>query len=102
MEIKTELQNSATQAAGLLKSLAHPERLMILCQLVNNELNVGELLKHTALSQSAFSQHLAILRKEGLVATRKQAQTVFYSIASDTALQVLQVLYQIYCQPKEN
>ena len=91
------LKKNAKQAAGLLKTLAHSERLMILCQLVGNELCVGELLKHTDLSQSAFSQHLSVLRKNGLVKTRKDAQTVFYSLADKKAMSILEVLQQIYC-----
>lgn len=92
-----QLKNKATDAASLLKALAHPERLMILCQLINTELNVGELCAQSQLSQSAFSQHLAVLRRDGLVRTRKEAQTVYYSIANDHVLKVLKVLQAIYC-----
>ena len=93
-----KLKRNAKNATALLKALAHEARLMILCQLVDNELCVGDLLKSTDLSQSAFSQHLSVLRKDGLVKTRKEAQTVYYSLSDDKALQVLEVLHKIYCR----
>ena len=92
------LRQNATEAARLMKALSNPSRLLILCQLVEGELSVGALNEKVALSQSAFSQHLAVLRKDGLVKTRKEAQTVYYSLANDHAERVLEVLHQLFCQ----
>ena len=100
MNIKTNeelLERNAAQAAQLLKALAHKERLMILCHLLNGEQSVGELAQKSQLSQSAFSQHLAILRRDELVQTRKEAQTVYYALANDHSVQILKILQKIYC-----
>lgn len=99
MDIKdpSKLKRNAGKAASLLKALAHEERLMILCQLVNHELSVGQLAEESKLSQSAFSQHLAILREQGLVKTRKQSQTVYYRLANKHAAKLLETLHSIYC-----
>jgi ArsR family transcriptional regulator, virulence genes transcriptional regulator len=95
--IKTFQQNAGS-AAAFLKALANDKRLMILCQLVENELCVGDLIKNSGLSQSAFSQHLSVLRKDGLVKTRKESQTVYYSLANKDVLSILEVLHKIYCR----
>ncbi|QNN64120.1 helix-turn-helix transcriptional regulator [Sphingomonas rhizophila] len=88
----------AAIAAGVLKSLAHEGRLLVLCFLVEaGELSVGELVARIGLSQSALSQHLARLRAEGLVTTRKEAQTVFYRIADDKVRSLLAILHDLYC-----
>lgn len=92
-----EMQRHAGEAAALLRSLANEQRLMVLCRLVGGELSVGQLLDGTALSQSALSQHLAVLREAGLVATRRQGQQVFYSLLDGPALRVMQTLHGIYC-----
>ncbi len=92
------MQQSANSAAALLKGLASAPRLMILCQLAEGEHCVGDLLQSSNLSQSAFSQHLAKLRKEGLVKTRKEAQTVYYTLANNNAISIIQVLHSIYCR----
>ncbi len=84
--------------SDLLKALAHPARLVILCQLVSGERSVTDLHKTSHLSLSAFSQHLGVLRKRKLVATRKQNQTVFYSLADKSSAQILNVLHDLYCQ----
>ena len=81
----------------MLKSLANERRLLILCHLIQGEKSVGELEKLVGLSQSALSQHLARLRKESLVATRREAQTIFYSVASNEARAVLATLYELFC-----
>ena len=75
-----DMQAQAGRAVGLLKALANENRLLILCHLQAGELSVGEINERVGLSQSALSQHLAILRHDGLVATRKSAQTVYYSL----------------------
>lgn len=89
----------AGDAARLLKALAHEARLMVLCQLVEGEHSAGELQHASGLSQSALSQHLARLREEGLVATRRDAQTIFYRLADPNAMRVLETLAAIYCPP---
>lgn len=96
-----KLQENAGNAAELLKSMSNESRLMVLCTLLDKEMSVGELNEMIPLSQSALSQHLAALRKAGLVATRKEAQTVFYSIASESPAKVIGVLKSIYCPDDE-
>jgi ArsR family transcriptional regulator len=90
---------SAAEAARLLRALANERRLMILCQLADGERSVGELLPLVGLSQSALSQHLAVLREEGIVATRREAQTVRYRIADAAAVRVVTTLAEIFCPP---
>ncbi len=90
----------AGEAAALLKALAHEGRLMVLCQLIEGEHAAGELQEVSALSQSALSQHLARLRAEGLVATRREAQTIYYRLADDNVARVIETLAQIYCPPR--
>jgi DNA-binding transcriptional ArsR family regulator len=87
----------AQDAASLLKSLAHPARLLVLCRLVEGEAAVSELQSLGTLSMSALSQHLAVLREAGLVLTRRDAQTIFYSLADSPALGVMQALHEAYC-----
>ncbi|MFT5180473.1 MAG: DNA-binding transcriptional ArsR family regulator [Alphaproteobacteria bacterium] len=91
------LKEKSGQASRLLKSLANDRRLLILCHLSENEKSVGELERLVDLSQSALSQHLARLRRDNLVHTRREAQTIFYSIASAEANAVLKTLYELYC-----
>ncbi|MEZ5544535.1 MAG: metalloregulator ArsR/SmtB family transcription factor [Lysobacteraceae bacterium] len=95
------MREHAGSAAQLLKALANEKRLMILCLLAEGERSVGELNAMLDLSQSALSQHLAVLREEGLVNTRREAQTIFYSVAPGPAFQVIQTLHGIYCAPPE-
>jgi DNA-binding transcriptional ArsR family regulator len=92
-----DLHKHAQAAAALLKALSNENRLMILCTLVAGEMSVGELNARVPLSQSALSQHLAGLREAGLVATRKEAQTVHYSLRGDEAQKIIAVLQSIYC-----
>lgn len=96
----TQMQEHAQAAANLLKALANENRLMILCSLIDGEISVGDLNARVPLSQSALSQHLASLRDAGLVATRKEAQTVYYRLEGTAAVRVLEVLQSIYC-PKD-
>lgn len=84
-------------AARLLKALANPQRLRLLCLLAEAEHSVGELNARLDLSQSALSQHLARLRAEGLVATRREAQTIHYRLTPGPAQRVIRTLYEIYC-----
>ncbi|HEY6024573.1 MAG TPA: metalloregulator ArsR/SmtB family transcription factor [Pseudolabrys sp.] len=93
-----KLERKASEAAGLLKLLANENRLLILCRLaVAGEISVGDLADAVDLSQSALSQHLAKMREDGLVATRREAQTVFYRIADPNAARLLALLKSIYC-----
>ena len=92
-------EDSAGRAASLLRTLANERRLMILCQLVEGELSVGALQPRVGLSQSALSQHLALLREEGVVATRREGQSIFYRVADPAALRVLQTLAELFCPP---
>jgi DNA-binding transcriptional ArsR family regulator len=93
-----EFEPRAAEAAQLLKLLANESRLLILCRLVaEREISVGELAAAVGLGQSALSQHLAKMRAEGLVATRREAQTVHYRIADPNARRVLALLKSIYC-----
>ncbi len=92
-----ELKAHAQDAARLLKALANESRLMILCSLAQQELNVSELNERLELSQSALSQHLAWLRREELVQTRRDAQTIYYSLQGSKAKQVIELLQSIYC-----
>jgi len=93
-----ELERKAADAAGLLKLLANENRLLILCRLAQSkELSVGELTEAVGVSQSALSQHLAMLREQGVVATRRDAQTVFYRLADPATTRLLGLLRDIYC-----
>ncbi|KRG65348.1 transcriptional regulator [Stenotrophomonas humi] len=91
------MQAHAEQAAQLLKSLAHPARLRVLCQLVEGEASVTELQAQAGLSMSALSQHLALMREAALVSTRREGQTIFYALADSPALGVMQALHAAYC-----
>jgi len=90
---------SAGEAASLLRALSNEKRLMILCQLGDGELSVGQMLSLVGLSQSALSQHLAKLRDEALVSTRRDGTTIFYRISEPAVLKVIAVLAEIYCPP---
>ena len=88
----------AAEAVGLLKALASEPRLLVLCYLADaGEMSAGDLTEHVGLSQSALSQHLARLREEGLVATRKEAQAVFYRVCDPKAGQLLSLLHDLFC-----
>jgi ArsR family transcriptional regulator, virulence genes transcriptional regulator len=94
------LHVSARRASALLKAMGNPHRLMILGQLIQAERSVGELERIVGLSQSALSQHLARLRRDNLVKTRRSAQTIYYSLAGNEAAMVLATLYQLYCSER--
>ena len=92
-----EMADHANDAAQLLKALANQNRLLILCRLAEGEMSVGQLNEQLELSQSALSQHLSVLRRDGLVATRRDAQTIYYSLAGGPAMDVINTLHRIYC-----
>lgn len=87
----------AGDAARLLRALANDKRLMLLCLLFGGERSVGELNARVDLSQSALSQHLAVLRNDGLVNTRREGQTILYALADGPAQRVIETLHGIYC-----
>ena len=91
------LRGSADAAGRLLKSLANPDRLLLLCQLSQGERNVGELEELLGIRQPTLSQQLGVLRREQLVATRRDGKQIYYRISSPQALAVIATLYQLYC-----
>lgn len=92
-----ELRESARQASDLLKALSNENRLLVMCNLCDGELTVGELQKRIGVSQSALSQHLARLRHDDLVQTRRESQTIYYSLMDDKVSRLIAVLYELYC-----
>lgn len=94
------MEHAADEASDLLKALSNRHRLLIVCQLIERERSVGELAEFLNLRDSTVSQHLALLRKDALVSARRDAQTIYYSIASEPAREILKTLYQVYCAPK--
>lgn len=102
MKIKVEQMHAAAdRASELLKAMANRHRLLILCQLVEGERSVGELAELLGIRDSGVSQHLALLRKDGLVSARRDGQTIWYSIASTEAQAVLSALYNVFCAPTQ-
>lgn len=91
------MRRSAGDAASLLKGLANESRLIIMCVLAEGECSVGQLNERVDLSQSALSQHLAVLREQGLVQTRRESQTIFYRLADTPALKIIHLLHDVYC-----
>ena len=98
LEKLSELHDMASHAVELLKAMANEWRLMILCQLADGEKTVSELQALLGLSQSALSQHLAVLRREKIVKARKHAQSVSYSLAGDDAPKVMNTLHEVFCE----
>ena len=92
---------NAERAARFLRTLANSKRLMILCRLTDGERSVGALQALVGLSQSALSQHLALLREDGVLATRRQGQTIFYRIADPASVKVVRTLGEIFCPAPE-
>ena len=91
------MEEHAGEAARLLKHLAHESRLLILCLLWEQELSVSEINQRVTLSQSALSQHLALLREEGLVSCRRQSQNIYYKLEDPRAARILALLHALYC-----
>lgn len=95
------LEEKAAEAARMLRLLSHEKRLLVLCHLAGaGEMNVTEMVRAVGLSQSALSQHLALLREDGLVATRREAQTIWYRLTDPKAARLLEVLRDLYCPPE--
>jgi len=97
MNIK-KIERNVSRAAKLLKSLSNEKRLLIICTLYKTEKSVGELEEIVGLSQSALSQHLAKLRRDKIVSTRREAQTIYYSILDEAATVILGALHSLYCE----
>jgi DNA-binding transcriptional ArsR family regulator len=94
-----QLQAAATRAVGLLRALANPERLMLLCALAEGERCVSALCESTGIQQPTLSQQLGVLREEGLVATRREGKFIHYRVISAPANDMLAVLHRHFCQP---
>jgi len=92
------MQKNATDAVSLLKGLANESRLMIMCVLSEGEVSVGQLNQRIKLSQSALSQHLAVLREQGLVKTRRESQTIYYRLEDSAAMNIIELLHDVYCE----
>jgi len=91
------MKENSSKAAQLMKALGNESRLLILCYLDGKELSVTELNNCLDLSQSALSQHLAVLRKDGLVQTRRESQTIYYSLSGDRATRIIHTLHEMFC-----
>ncbi len=94
------LESQAGAAEALLKSVANKRRLVILCELLGGEKSVSALRDATGLSQSALSQHLARLRADKIVTTRRESQTIYYLLESDRVTKLIGLLYELYCAPE--
>lgn len=93
-----ELQGSARRVASLLKAMSNPARLIILCEIAEGERSVGELERAVGLGQSSISQHLAVLRGEAVVSSRRVRQTVLYSLASKEVVALMATLHAVFCR----
>ncbi len=97
-----ELRASAGKACALLKTMANEDRLMLLCHLIDAELNVGELEGLTDIRQPTLSQQLGVLRDEGLVSTRREGKYIYYKLASNAVVRMMQTLHGLYCSQKKD
>lgn len=92
------MKRAADEASALMKILGHPGRLMILCYLTDGEKSVGELSELLDMPQSSLSQHLARMRAENLVATRRESQSIYYRLNGENVSRVIETLYKLYCE----
>ncbi|HCD82580.1 MAG TPA: transcriptional regulator [Agrobacterium sp.] len=97
-----EMEERAVEVAILLKTLAHPARLMLACTLAQGEFSVGELETKLDIRQPTLSQQLGVLREAGIVETRRDAKQIFYRLTEEKAAQLIEALYAIFCAPEEN
>ena len=95
-----QMHDQASQAEEMLKALANRHRLIILCQLIDGERSVGEMAQFLGIRDSTVSQHLALLRKDGMVSTRRDGQVIWYALASEPVRKLVATLYDIYCGPQ--
>jgi DNA-binding transcriptional ArsR family regulator len=100
-DLAAQMDVKAAEASALLARMANPQRLRILCLMVDSEVSVNSIAETTGLAQPAVSQHLRKLRDAGVVETRRDAQTIYYSLSDPATTQVLQTLYGIYCAQTE-
>ena len=98
--VREEMKDHASEAARLLKALGNEQRLLILCNLLERPMSVGELNQRMDLSQSALSQHLALLREASLVDTQRDAQSIHYSLPPGPVMRVMALLQDMYCAPE--
>lgn len=96
------LERNVREAAALLKTLGNDRRLMIVCELASGEKSVGSLEERIGLTQSALSQHLARLRKDGIVRTRRDSQRIYYALADENVARMLSTLSDLYCEPVDS
>lgn len=96
-----QLNELASEAATLLSRLANPDRLLILCLLVNGEKNVSQIGEESGIVQPTLSQQLTVLRKDGLVQTRRSGKYVYYRLENPDVLAIMQTIYQVFCTPQE-
>ena len=101
-EAMAQLHSAAAEASALLKAMANETRLLLLCQLIGGERNVGELQALSGIPQPSLSQQLGVLRDEGLLATRREGKFIYYSLASAEVVAVMQTLYGIFCAKPSN
>ena len=94
-----ELQSNARRVAPLLKAISNPARLLIVCKIAERERSVGELEQQVGLTQSGISQHLAVLRRERIVVTRRDKQAIIYSLGSPDVVALMATLHRIFCKP---
>lgn len=97
-----KMRSQAEEATSLMQACAHPSRLMLLCQLIQEELNVGELEERVGLHQPSLSQHLGVLRRQGLIAGRRSGQQIYYRVTDPQAVEMIESLYRIFCEEKKN
>jgi len=93
-----KIKEQATEVSKLLKTMTHPDRLIVLCQLMDGEMSANQLQINSTLSQSAFSQHLAVLRNNNMVQVRKESQSVFYSLADQRIKALITSFHDIFCE----
>jgi len=92
-----QMRSSASDAVALLRSLSHEDRLMLLCQLSQQEMCVSELEAKLGIHQPSLSQHIGVLRRNGLIAPRREGNHIYYSVTDKNALAMLEILYQQFC-----
>lgn len=97
-----QMEETADEVSSYMKLLSAPGRLMVLCQLVEGEMSSGELCAAVGMKPPAMSQQLAILRREGIVRTRRDGQSIFYSIADPNIMKIMMFLYDTFCAPENN
>lgn len=96
-----EMKEAAEKACEMMKILSHPDRLMVLCQLKEGEMSVGELAKTVGIAQSPLSQHLSRMRLQGIVKNRREAQSIFYSLDNSEVEQIIDLFYAMYCSDED-